>query len=170
MLAPGSVLASSDGGFYWARTDTYEIAFYDSTGVLTMLARRPVSPRDVTASDRSLYGEATVAALEEAGRQESARRIERTLRDAEFADTRPLFYTAFVDVDQRLWLSAWPWPARFVPPTEWSVFSDEGVWLGDVVVPDDLRIVDARDDRLLGVWTDEVDVAYLRVYAIGSLP
>lgn len=168
ILAPHSVSVGHPEGFYWVRTDRYEIHAFDSLGVLRSLIRRPVEPAALTAGDQREYASATLSRLREEGRDEAARRLEQTFLESDYAATRPLFWTGFVDGDRRLWLSHWPWPARFAPPGKWSVFSSEGRWLGDVRVPDGVMIHDARGDTILAVWRDEYDVPYLRLYRLSE--
>lgn len=168
ILAARSLLVGHPEGFYWARTDRYEIQVFDSLGVLRSLFRRPVEPTPLTADDEREYATATVSRLREEGREDAARRLERTFLESDFAATRPLFWTGFVDVDQRLWVSEWPWPARYAPPENWSVFSREGRWLGDVRVRDGMMVHDARGDTVLVEWRDAYDVSYLRLFRLSG--
>jgi hypothetical protein len=168
ILAAHAVLVGHSEGFYWARTDRYEIQGYDSLGVLRSLIRRPVEPTPVTADDRRAYATATLESLRERGREESARSLERTFLESDYAASRPLFWTGFVDADRRLWMSDWPWPARYAAPDRWSVFSPDGRWLGDVQARDGMMIHDARGDTVLVEWRDEYDVPYLRLYRLSG--
>jgi hypothetical protein len=168
VLAAHSVLVGHPDGFYWARTDRYEIQVFDSLGVLRSLIRRPVEPIPVTPDDQRDYADATLKTLREEGREASARRLERTFQESGYAATRPLFWAGFVDADRRLWISHWPWPARYAPPDRWSVFSPEGRWLGDVQARDGMMIHDARGDTVLVQWRDEYDVPYLRLYRLSG--
>jgi hypothetical protein len=161
-------MAATDDGFYWARTDRYEISAFDSVGNLKRLTRRAVEPIVLTRSERARYVEGTLAALREDGRDDTALSLAQSFRVAEYAETRPLFWTAFVDLDRRLWVSSWPWPARFRPPTTWSVFSTEGWWLGDVLAPERVFFEDAEGDTVLGSWTDDLGVSYLRLYRLSG--
>ncbi len=52
----------------------------------------------------------------------------------------------------------------------WSVFDEGGVLAGEVAVPPNFRIMDVRNDEVLGVWTDELDVPGIRVYRLERGP
>ena len=163
-LSPRSILAAAEDGFYWARSDRYEILRFDSLGVLQYVIRRPIEPTSIGSREASEYTEATLSEIRARQGEERARAIDAQLRSVGYAETRPLFGSAFVDKDQRLWVSELPWPSRYVPPRVWSVFDDEGVWLGDVETPEGLVLHDAQADNVLGVWRDELGLAYVRVY------
>ncbi|MEX0893086.1 MAG: hypothetical protein WEB88_13040 [Gemmatimonadota bacterium] len=51
----------------------------------------------------------------------------------------------------------------------WSVFSREGQWLGEVQTPPRFELEDVRGRRVLGVTRDEYDVPFLHVHEV-SLP
>ena len=89
----------------------------------------------------------------------------RRLEEGPWGDILPLFAAALVDRDGRLWIAASTWPSRDFP-RRWSLFSEDGVWLGDVVAPERLRILDARGDTVLGVWSDELDVPYVQLHRL----
>ena len=46
----------------------------------------------------------------------------------------------------------------------WSVFAEDGVFLGMVETPSGLRLLDIGSDYILGLRLDEDDVEYLEVY------
>lgn len=168
VLAAHSLLVGQPDGFFWMRTDAYEIHDYDSLGHLRSLIRRPVTPQPLSFDDHREYASATVASLRAEGREESARRLERTFLESDFATVRPLFWTGFVDADGRLWVSHWPWPARYASPDKWTVFGPDGRWLGDVQTRDGVMIQDAVGDTVLVQWRDEYDVPYLRLYRLSE--
>ena len=165
VLGALSIFAAAPDGFYWARTDEYAISFFDTGGTLQRVQRLPIDPEPLTESARDDYLEASVRSLRNRGGQ-GADRLEAQLRNAQFADTRPLFFGAFVDWDQRLWISSWPWPSRYEPSLDWTVFDREGRWLGRVQAPPGVTIVDARGDTLVGIWRDEFDVAYVQLHLL----
>lgn len=166
VLGARSVMAASEDGFYWARSDRYEILQFDSLGTVRQVIRRPVEPLDVTAADERDYRDGTLAGARETGGEQAAQSVARQLQDASFASTRPLFGSAFVDRDARLWVSDLPWPSRYVAPRRWSVFSSDGKWLGDVEPPEGLQLEDASGDRVLGIWRSDLGVGYVRVHRL----
>lgn len=169
-VIPGryAIRAAADGGFYWGTPDQYEIGFFDVDGVKRRILRRPVVPGLVQEAEIEEYIEANLDRVRRFEGEAAVPRYRRTYEAASYGETVPLFGAAFVDEDQRLWVSGPVWPALQGPPGEWSVFSEEGVWLGDLQAPDRLRVLDARGDVVLGVWTDEFDVPYVEVHRIAG--
>lgn len=76
------------------------------------------------------------------------------------------FDRAFVDGDDRLWVGSAVWPEQRSAPSEWSIFAPDGTWLGDVDAPPQLRIVDAREGRVLGIWQEEGEAPYVQVHRL----
>ncbi len=83
---------------------------------------------------------------------------------SEVPNTTPFFGMAFVDSEDRLWVSAASWPSQDATPRHWSVFSKNGVWLGDLDAPEGVRIVDSCGDLVLGIWHDEMDIPYVQLH------
>jgi hypothetical protein len=53
---------------------------------------------------------------------------------------------------------------------EWDVFDSEGRYLGIVTMPDRFSPFSLVGDRLYGVWRDEFEVQYVRVFRITGVP
>jgi hypothetical protein len=162
--AAGAIQAVAADGFHWARTDRSEIRFYDGAGSLRRILRRAVQPRSVTPTMIREHVEAALAAIRQSGAR-SVPQERRRFEEATPADHLPFYQAAFVDRDQRLWASEWSWP-HGPPSRRWSVFSLEGVWLGDVEAPEGLGIVDVRRDIVLGISRDEHDVPYVHLHRL----
>ena len=62
------------------------------------------------------------------------------------------------------------WVREYDPDAErgrsWSVFDSESQMLGPVQLPADLRVTHIGADFVLGVWQDELDVEYVRLYQL----
>ena len=67
--------------------------------------------------------------------------------------------------------SIWPGPIRFRS----TFFAPDGTWLGTVSLPPRLvrayihyrsPYLEIGDDYILGVWKDELDVQYVRMYRL----
>lgn len=164
-LAPAhsAIHAASRDGFYWGTSDRYEIREFDANGQLRQILRRPLEPRVV---DPSMIERWIDANLENVRRFQGEGDVEsnrRRLEAGERGTQVPLFQEAFVDQNDRLWVGESVWPALDMSSSTWSVFADDGVWLGDVHVPTGFRILDSRDDLVLGVWPDENDVPHVQV-------
>ena len=169
LMLPGvSIRAVAEDGFYWATSDRYEITFYDTEGQVRRILRRHVQPLVIDESMKAEYKAAMLAVVRRIAGEEAARRDARRYEDATYTEIVPLFGFAFVDGDHRLWVSEWPFPVASVqnPPRRWSVFSPEGMWLGDLEAPERLLLVDSRGDTVLGIWRDDLDVQYLQLHRL----
>ena len=168
VLAPahGAIQAVAEDGFYWATSDRYEIRFFGPDGTLRRIGRRPVEPIPVVPA----MVDAWIATnLEEVRQREGERAVPRYRQqyaEGSFGDRVPLFDRAFVDAGGRLWVGAAVWPERETAPRRWSIFGEDGVWLGDVEAPRRLRIIDSRDDLVLGVWQEEGGAPYVQVHRL----
>ncbi|HEX7242214.1 MAG TPA: hypothetical protein VF263_18150, partial [Longimicrobiaceae bacterium] len=80
----------------------------------------------------------------------------------------PKTKSAFADLrtgrDGAVWVREHP--AGEDDASAWTVFAPGGELLGSVSVPRDLRITDIGADYVLGVWTDDLDVPHVRLYAL----
>lgn len=158
--------AAADNGFYWLQTDRYEIAFYEGQGRLRRILRRPVQPRAV---EPAMVEEYVEIQLEFVRRNEGEARVpdyRRRYEEATYGEDLPFFGAAFVDRDQRLWVSESPWPNANSEPRRWTLFSREGNWLTDVIAPENVKIVDSDGDVVLGIARDALDVPYVQLHRI----
>jgi hypothetical protein len=160
-----AIHATSRDGFYWATPDRYEIGFRGPDGSLRRLLRRPVQPRPVEPPMIAQYIDGQVEGVLRARGEEAAAATRQRYQSDPYGDEIPLFSSAFVDRDQRLWVSESSWPSEDIP-TGWSVFSPEGVWLGDLEAPRRVRLLDARGDTVLGIWHDELDVQHVQLHGL----
>jgi hypothetical protein len=81
-----------------------------------------------------------------------------------FPPTLPGFTDLHYDNEGFIWADA------FVAPWETGasalVFSESGYLLGSVVLPEGFQIHEIGTDYVLGVWRDELDVEFIRMYAL----
>jgi hypothetical protein len=52
----------------------------------------------------------------------------------------------------------------------WTVFDGAGVWLGEIDLPDGLRVTQIGSSFVLGVATDELGVEYVNLHALSKQP
>jgi hypothetical protein len=159
-----SIQAAADEGFYWGTPDRYEIGFYDANGRLRRMLRRRTEPVPVAPDMIQAWIDSQLEWVERTQGERAVPRYRRTYEEAHFQDFMPHFEWAFVDRDHRLWVGAHSWPSDQAIPRVWSVFSPEGVWLGDLDAPEGVRIVDAEGDRVLGIWMDQLEVPYVQLH------
>lgn len=153
--------SAHDRGFFYGTSERYEIGKYSADGALEMLIRRAVAPRRLTSADIDAYREELLAQAGEAGRQE----VERHVAETPFPETMPAFGELRVDVEGNLWVAEFLSPADRHPP-RWTIFAPDGQMLGTVETPDRFDIHEIGRDYVLGVWIDEFDVQYVRLYGL----
>ncbi len=83
-----------------------------------------------------------------------------------FPATRAAFSDLRVDPTGMVWLRTGRHFPPKAPSNEWTGFSREGVLLGTLSLPERLEVLEFGEDYVLGVWKDEMDVEYVRLYAL----
>ena len=85
----------------------------------------------------------------------------------------PVLRSIHIDTTGHLWLQ--PYFVAGAEPPPFEVHAPDGSWLGSVSVPPGLQrafvqyqapYMEIGEDYILGVWTDELDVQYVRMYRI----
>jgi hypothetical protein len=145
-----------------ADTDNFEVRAYTADGNLIEIIRRKHEPIPVTSADVHFLRESQLAGASE-GRRESIGEMHTRLPDPPEAlpamDPMVLF-----DADDRLWLPKYHWPPD--APYRWSVFDRNGRLVATVHTPSDLDVLGVGAKSVLGVWKDEDDVEYVRLYEL----
>ena len=94
------------------------------------------------------------------------------------ASTLPVLHSLHLDAVGNLWVEPYSLPGADVAP--FQVYTPDGTWLGTVAMPPGLSLeagglrtgtgsksaFEIGDDYILGVWRDELDVEYVRLYAL----
>lgn len=110
--------------------------------------------------------DAAVEAYRAADLPEEAARDRRRVEQAGFAmpPAAPAYTEMRATPDGHLWVK------RFVAPGEtmnrWGVFAPDGVFLGNLDLPEELVVTEIGDDYVLGVVTDELDVQRVQLYRL----
>jgi hypothetical protein len=79
-------------------------------------------------------------------------------------DTLPAFRSLKVDAMGWLWAEVYDWDPT--SPTEWMVFDRDGRARGTLTTPDGLDVESIGADYILGVWKDDLDIEFVRRYAL----
>jgi len=145
---------------YYGSSKQYEIQVFTNEGLLTRIYRRPVPNAPVTELDMELYRDDFVGDSDEF---ESWAR--RRVSDLEFPETKPAYGRIKLDALGNIWVDEYRW-RRDDAARNWTVFDTAGRMLGVVEVPPRFAITDIGEDYLLGVWYDEMDVSYVRMYRL----
>ena len=87
-------------------------------------------------------------------------------RDRPMAPTLPALSAIHLDKAGNLWVRPYSLPRAEALPYE--VYAPDGAWLGNLATPTGLQVGDGEigDDYILGVWMDEQDVEYVRLYRL----
>lgn len=79
-------------------------------------------------------------------------------------DTKAAYGPVLVDRRGSFWVGSYALPQQ--QPASWAVFSRDGERLGEVATPERFQPVDIGDDYVLGLFRDELDVEYVRLYTL----
>lgn len=164
-FGPELKLLAGGDRFYQALTSRYEIAEHSLDGAVLRLIRRAWDPIPVTDEHISIRTEGMRARGTD----------DDWVAALVYPDHHPAFGSMRVDRAGRLWVQRID-PRRTREdeffdrpgdaPAPWDVFSAEGVWLGAVEQPARFRFMEIGDDYVAGVWTDDLDVEFVRLYEI----
>jgi hypothetical protein len=160
-FSPVSSAVTSRHGFFFGAGETYEIREYTGGGDLRRLIRGPVSPVALTDDHRAAYRVWILAALPN---DEARRALEHVWGEMPVAKTAPAYGGLGADDDGNLWVFNYPLPGETVSTA--MVFDSTGVLLGGVVPPRGLALTHIGADFVLGIWRDESDVEYVRLYRL----
>ena len=124
-------------------------------------ARRAIPASEIDALGRKQGEQLTQLPADLAGP------LRKVMLDVGVPATLPTAYQLVVDADGAVWLRDDVGPVmRDSIPSRWSVLDRGGGWLGDVTTPRRTEIHQITRDRVVGVWRDENDVEYVRIYGL----
>lgn len=152
--------AVSGDGFFYGKSDSYEIEFRNGEGDLLRLIRLEHENLPVTQEDIDRY----VADRMARARPERLQIYRTMFENMPFPDEMPAYSEFRVDASGHLWVAEYRKPGDDQP--RWRVFDPEGAYLGMVETPADFRIYEIGTDYLLGRWTDDMEVEHVRMYAL----
>lgn len=146
---------------YVGTGDAFEVAVYSLGGqrVGTVREARPVTALTRAHVDRYIREQ-----VARRSRGSDKREYETFLRGLEFPPILPAFAEIAVDADDQLWIEEYPVPGG--SSNAWRVYSAAGGLLTTVAMPPGLRALEVGVDYILGVWRDESDVEFVRIYRL----
>jgi hypothetical protein len=156
--ATGQLVGTPDG-FCYVFGIYAEVRCYGLDGRLVRIARLAVNPEPVTTEDVASFWERELALRNE-------RRVQamRRMRDVMvFPDYFPAFVDLEVDDQGRLWAQSYSHPGE--PRVEWLVF-ESGRWVARLEVDPAFQLMAIRDERVIGVWRDDLGVESVRAYRL----
>lgn len=147
---------------YTGFADAWEIRRRSPGGEVRGIVRLDRERLPVTAAARD---SALRTWFERMGEGRARERLEPILREMELPDRRPAFDAMELDADGRLWVREGGGPTGTVG-RRWIVFGGDGRVRAVATLPAGLEVHDLDGDRVVGTWTDELDVPYVGVHEI----
>jgi len=152
----------------------FDVTCYDASGTGLIRIVREMDARAPTDADKSVVRNAYLGANRDAPPR-VREQMEKAVQEFRFADRVPAFSRLQLSSTGELWVSEFhpsnglPGPPALLAPTSsqrWSVFSPEGVWLSDVVLPARFVAHDMGRDYVAGVSFDADGVERVTVLRI----
>lgn len=170
-LAPMIGVAVAGTRAYIGAGQRWEIVVLDGTGQVERIVRREVPALPVEAALRDSAREAILDVL--SGLRGLPPQLDSAMREAvrnsPFPDHQPAHGRLLVDEEGFIWVEG---AAGLVPGSTqpgsgtWSVLSPEGIYQGDVAMPEGLGVLAIGRDWVVGSWRDADDVGRLRVHRL----
>ena len=156
-----SLIAVAEDRVFMSHGKSFEVRAFSGPGPPSAIYRRPHTPSPVTDGDLQ---NAIAAHLRMAGASSSKDpRFEgfiRMMESAPLPPSMPSIDRLLVDKLGFLWCREYR-PPYEEGPTQWTVFSPDGDWLGDLTFPAGFRVGVIGADYVLGVFTDSLDVEHI---------
>ncbi|MFC1659868.1 hypothetical protein ACFL3S_00200 [Gemmatimonadota bacterium] len=172
----GPEFAAHAGRMAIISTDTFTVHILDRDGAPQLTIRRPIFPEPVTPDHRATYIRNRLDIVFPEGSDpdpEYERRFRQMLEDSPVAPTLPILRSVQLDSEGNVWVEMHH--ILGAEPKPFQVFAADGTWLGEVEMPEGFYrgyiayqapYFQIGPDFLLGVWRDELDVQYVRLYGL----
>lgn len=170
-----------DGSFCFGVNSDFRITVSDMDGTVRRVITLPRDPGLVTEEDQQIITELVMRLMEEQGVPPQA--MSAIEQNISYEERFPAFLQLSDGPRNSLWAQQVGVPSDMTADErenwnpvldqgsdEWDVFDAEGRFLGTTTMPDRFTPFSFRGDLLYGVWRDEFEVQYVRVYRITGLP
>lgn len=147
--------------FFFGSGDEWEIQGFDGRGGLDRLIRTDREPLPVRDQDMAAYVDERV---EEAGDPSESQAIRAGFEEMPVPDAMPAFAGLHADKRGYLWVERYRLPGDEVPV--FDILDPEGRLVGQVTLPPLDEILEIGDDHVLGLFRDELDVEYVRLFRL----
>lgn len=169
-FSPFGFVAVADGQWVVARSDRAELTWRSADGEVRQVVRWSPPSRRPTDADWQAFQEAMRADLramnpglsEEMAEQISTRQLARY--SPRFDQSLPLIAPPVGAHGGRVWVGDFV-PDRS-PPTRYRIFERNGTLRATVEFSVPVEILDVRNDRVLGIVRDELDIQSVVVYRL----
>jgi hypothetical protein len=159
-----TLLAPAESGFWLATGDRPEVELRAPDGELLRIVRWADRPLPLTEAMASSF---EAMALED---EEDRAMIEAYLEGMTYPETLPTASELMSDTEGHLWVRPFALPSEEEGAPPFMVFDADGRLLGEVAFPARFEPRAITDERVYGVWTDELDIEQVRVYALHRGP
>jgi len=153
--------AVSANFFFFSDQDGYEIEVFDPSGRMVRIIRLVSEPIPVTAADGERHIESVV---EQVGSPDQAAGIRAYLGALPLPVAFPPHGRLLADQLDFLWVEDFQRPG--FENRVWNIFNPEGALVGRVTLPENFNPAEIGEDYILGVGWDEMNVEYVRSYAL----
>jgi hypothetical protein len=94
----------------------------------------------------------------------SEEEFNRVVADMDVPDLLPAVRDLWISSDGHIWVSRVPFgrQGRWI----WDVFDSDGIFLGEVTVPNGFIVYEPGPDYLLGISRDGDDVPFVELYSL----
>ena len=158
-FAETTLVSPSREKLFVAETGSAEVEVWSYDGRLERLQRWEGRSVDVTADDRRMVREEIFGA-----QPQRLPDFERWLAAVPFPESKPPIRAMIAEADGHLWVGL---PAEAGSSMDdWLVFDPEGVPTARAELPPGLVPFEIGGDHVLGVWKDQLDVEYVRLYEL----
>lgn len=153
-------LAFNDQQIFLGENHLAEIRAYAYDGTLSRIVRWETEPLPVTAGDRGGFRREALDGLNNPTRRPA---FERWLSEVVYPETKPAFRALATDRSGRLWVQTWTVDEEV---DRWLIFDRSGTLAGTVVAPGDFRVLDAGDDYVVALVTDDLGVETVQLWGL----
>ena len=138
------------GNTAWVATNQVrDLRGYDTTGALRVVIRREGDEPTFSAADRAFIQQ---LALDSALNERQRLDVQRELQLVELPDSPPSVSELVADAMGNVWARPFPRADRRNPA--WWVHGPDGAFVGEVVLPEDVQVLEIGDDYVLGLCND----------------
>jgi len=170
----------NDGTFVHAVNNEYRISVAGPDGSVTRVITMPSEPVAVSEEDKEIITGLIMRLMEEQGVPPQA--LDGIKQGISYEDVFPAFTQMRNGPEQSLWVQRIGVPSDMTEDEQenwnplldqgsddWDVFDGEGRYLGVVTMPDRFSPFSLKGDLFYGVWRDEFEVQYVKVYRVTGL-
>ena len=170
----------NDGTFVHAVNNEYRISVAGPDGDVARIITMPTEQVPVSEEDIEIITGLILRLMEEQGVPPQA--LAGIEQGITYEDVFPAFTQLRNGPEQSIWVQQIGVPSDMTEDEQenwnplldqgsddWDVFDAEGRYLGIVTMPDRFSPFSLRGDLLYGVWRDEFEVQYAKVYRITGL-